>query len=1712
MSSRAYRGGRTNGRQTNQHHGGRGHSARGHGNSRATSDRDSSNYKPAININQLYIDGKIINASNFVQFWMGLLHDHGPIIFKSVLDEVKDGNVYLDRYDSTPSDPEELKSFKEQPSYEIYKMIAKEKLSQQNKKCDDRVHAVEFLISKTAPATLALMEAHPLWNCIYTNEKIPENVQKQHKIILSEPVDPEPDNVSTSGRTTRSTSAAATASSHTKGIIVLSPAKNVNLLLFLAIMKSTLLQLQYDSSNTVLTSVFDKSFQLDKDYPVWTREYDQIYLLVKGTTGPYADSVLLEHYLLRISTRHSEVVRAFNSLPNNQKTKEKLTQMVSSEIQRESSRVASMEAAGIIEESTTQMKSFNAKITEKSDSIPTPSRPCYHCGKMHWMKGKYKTECNNERKEEISSTNKNQKECIVCNKKGHNTNECFIVKRAQKSMENSTKEQPDKAKADSKLTSYKSAIKDLQSAGIDIATAAGMFQKEWEAQDKSGKQNFISKSSYMSTKYQNNHKNNNAHNIYLDNCSQIFSITNKSLLRDFSHFHKPISLSGIVGKASIESAGTGIILGEKAYFFPNGDANLFPMAVMQRKLGWTTITNDIDNTVEMTSPCKSFIIFAEPSDSEDPVLMVKTINGKSTRDYFQSFSSYISNANAKETGPLNFLDIISAADLTHNIKNFNDIITSTAFINKARSKQQETIDLYHLLNKPNISTLCRMLELGVITNSNVTAHDVKQFSHLLDSEGDRALATIRKSEDKESHSKLVIKPCEVMYADIFFGDDDDTFLYLFDRGSGMHHLILMKDKSSIEITSGICAVSSHCAANGHQLEMVVSDAENNFTSPKTATSLGNHGIKIESTPAGMKNKIAENGIRYLKERAKSIEASLSYELPRKLKKYLYIEACKCLNRELHGDQAETPNQKFMGIKTDMKNHAIAKFGTIGIFFKYKEQRNKQYPSRGEYGIIVGTIPNSTNKLLVYFVGKDLVLETIDNYRQLAAPLPEWNLGPNPFKSTKATKEEHGNKMKSPFSDTTILNSYALLDEEEEISDSHISSTNDIATNSSSSDPPIDPLASATQASVREGAQSSEESKYNSILSTSETKRESKNKNSKSNYISPTEDTAHEVPSSRYGRAYVKSSKASYYAIPTPKMAFSAGSSFQTFDPGGSSHEELNKSLDKSLQDSDLPFVAAYRTFVESHLTNNPESEEYKSIYEELLQIYTRKVFHSIKLKDIPIEHRSKIIGSLLFLKDKYDANGTFIKVKARLAARGDQEFINIFNESASSPTANFISILTALSFAASTKAKIEISDVPGAFLNAKLQDDNHIYMRLPKECIEIWCKISGQDKSDAISHDGNLYVKLEMALYGIKEASALWFQTIAEFLKSIGYIQCQTDKCIFVKENETGKIILLLHVDDILQISNSDSLLKEVQLKLEQQYGVLSNQSSKLLSYLGMSININYEENYLTIDQTNSINELIKKYNIQNNKNYPSTDNLFKDQSFGEPCDKKEFLSLLMSLMYIANHSRPDILKEVVFLATKVTSPTIRDMKQLLYILEYLKNYTDRHIYFRCNNNNNRLEIYSDASFNIHSNSAGHSGLVIRLFGNTICCKSMKQKLIARSSTEAELIALDEATTYLPFLVNLLSELNIEIDQPVLILQDNKSTIEWASKGRINFKRTKHIDNRYFFIKQFIDNGQAIIQYLPTHLMLADILTKPINGIQFHNLVDLIFNQPIVSN
>ena len=68
-----------------------------------------------------------------------------------------------------------------------------------------------------------------------------------------------------------------------------------------------------------------------------------------------------------------------------------------------------------------------------------------------------------------------------------------------------------------------------------------------------------------------------------------------------------------------------------------------------------------------------------------------------------------------------------------------------------------------------------------------------------------------------------------------------------------------------------------------------------------------------------------------------------------------------------------------------------------------------------------------------------------------------------------------------------------------------------------------------------------------------------------------------------------------------------------------------------------------------------------------------------------------------------------------------------------------------------------------------------------------------------------------------------------------------------------------------------------------------------------------------------------------------------------------------------------------------------------------------------------------------------------------------------------------------------------------IVYQDNTSTLSLAKNGYVSSsKRTKHIKAKYFFVKHFHTNGEIDLQYCPTEMMWADVLTKPLQGAKFH--------------
>ena len=153
-----------------------------------------------------------------------------------------------------------------------------------------------------------------------------------------------------------------------------------------------------------------------------------------------------------------------------------------------------------------------------------------------------------------------------------------------------------------------------------------------------------------------------------------------------------------------------------------------------------------------------------------------------------------------------------------------------------------------------------------------------------------------------------------------------------------------------------------------------------------------------------------------------------------------------------------------------------------------------------------------------------------------------------------------------------------------------------------------------------------------------------------------------------------------------------------------------------------------------------------------------------------------------------------------------------------------------------------------------------------------------------------------------------------------------------------------------------------------------------------------------------------------------------------------------------------------------------------------------------------------DASFAVHDNLRSHMGGCISMGTGLIHGKSAMEKLNAKSSTEAELIGMAEYLPYNLWLIMFLKEQGYEIANNV-IFQDNKSAILMEKNGRNSCTgNSRHINVRYFWVKDRIDKGEVRVEYLPTHLMLADYYTKPLMGSKFNLLREYIMGWKAVSD
>ena len=109
---------------------------------------------------------------------------------------------------------------------------------------------------------------------------------------------------------------------------------------------------------------------------------------------------------------------------------------------------------------------------------------------------------------------------------------------------------------------------------------------------------------------------------------------------------------------------------------------------------------------------------------------------------------------------------------------------------------------------------------------------------------------------------------------------------------------------------------------------------------------------------------------------------------------------------------------------------------------------------------------------------------------------------------------------------------------------------------------------------------------------------------------------------------------------------------------------------------------------------------------------------------------------------------------------------------------------------------------------------------------------------------------------------------------------------------------------------------------------------------------------------------------------------------------------------------------------------------------------------------------------------------------------SRRQATVAKSSTEAEYVALSMATQEAVWLRRLLSDVGLQVDTATTIYEDNQGAID-LSKNPKHHNRTKHIDVSFHFTRERMAAKEIDVSYIPTEHNLADVMTKGLGKVPY---------------
>ena len=1040
--------------------------------------------------------------------------------------------------------------------------------------------------------------------------------------------------------------------------------------------------------------------------------------------------------------------------------------------------------------------------------------------------------------------------------------------------------------------------------------------------------------------------------------------------------------------------------------------------------------------------------------------------------------------------------------LTESDARFQYIMVSTVAEREARYSKREVAraaiarEMLRKMYHPSDAGLIRTINHGVMTNCDVTGKDVVIATDIWG----RDVASIRgKSrdmgpvDDRRMFVPVMERKEQTVYCDVFHWRQVSFLLYVV-KPLKLLMVQWLPKATMPHMVSAVTGLGNKLSARGFSVKEIIVDPARELTNLE-----GKVPYRINTVDARTHVADAEVEIRTIKERMRCTEARLPYKLPRRAVRYLANGVVATYNMTLRAGETVSPRELFTGIKSDYARDMKYEFGQyVEAIVPPAHMEKNGAKGRSVASIALCSTGNDRGGWWFMSLKKgtffnalrgvplpmpDVVIDAVNRLAERDEKIKEAVLEPpllvvdviddagevGQLVSLPTAREDVEPIVETDLG--TITGNNVTI--EQLLQDEHG------PTETSGEPLHAEPLGGQDEiVEIPEAGAEQEDSGPSSATVTTQE-------------VDDRDSEPPVVPLRRSERIAARNS------------IFCA---LKTGDPGceRAVHAFRMKTARAlgGVGASDAKRVArVLRLTVKKAMDKNPQATV-DSVTKEFKQLVDKKVWTVLSKAGLTKGQLKTAIRSSMFLKEKYDAAGAFEKLKARLVAGGDGQDRSLYGD-LSSPTVSQETIMMVLAVAAAERRRLTTIDITGAYLECDLDDEIAVIMKLDPVLSRI---LQDVDKTAIGQQDekGVTYVKLNKALYGTVQAAQLWYKKLRGVLEMDGFTANPYDACLFNKTVGKIQITVCFHVDDLLVSCESSAMTGRLVEHLQDNFTNLTVNRGNRHSYLAINI-VDEDDEELVLDMTAFIDKCCDGWTFGRAATSPAKDGLFAepdDSPALEPGVKAKFHSSVAQLLYLCKRTRVESLCAVNHLASRVAKASRDDAIKLERVLCYLQSTKHQKLRLKKGGAVN-LEAYIDASFGIHEDGRSRTGVALMMSGVCVGAWSSKQKLNTKSSTEAEIVGLSDGLPHVLWMRELVLAQGHSLPA-TRVHQDNQGVLSIMKQGRRPKHRTKHLNIRHFFARDRVECGDIELVYCPTRDMVADVLTKAVNGGLLQHLIGLL--------